>query len=76
MQKSLRLTTGDLNMYVASFLGKIHMTKVMVDVVTRSAKINHVDTKICLRNKKFEIFNVPDSNHARFTQQAQQANSY
>jgi len=35
--------------------------------VTRSAKINHVGTLIYLRNKKFEIFNVPDSNCIRFT---------
>jgi len=55
---------------------KIHMTKVMVGVVTRSAKINHVGRLIYLRNKKFEIFNMPDSNHIRFTREAQQANSY
>jgi len=57
-------------------LVKIHMTKVMVDVVTRSAKINLVGTLIYFRDKKFEIFNEPDSNRTIFTQQAQEANSY
>jgi len=46
----------------------------MVDVVTRPANIDHAGT-LCIEKYQFEIFNVPDINHIRFTQ-AQQGNSY
>ena len=48
----------------------------MVDVVTRPANIDHAGTLICIEKYQFEIFNVPDINHIRFTQEAQQGNSY